>query len=141
MSPPKAILRAHALFVFALLLIGVTTAAGQKGGKAEPKRIKFAPLSSTASVTGTLSDGQQYEFVFTARMGQTVTIVNSKTDLFDFRVFNDEFDLETKFETSRSLTFTIPGDGDYLLFVRKKMVGKPRTARFSLKLTIKSPDQ
>jgi hypothetical protein len=141
MSLPKAILRAHLLFVFVLLLIGTTSALGQGGGKAEPKQIKFAPHSSTTSVKGTLSDGQQYDFVFSAKMGQTVTIVNSKTDLFDFRVFNDEFDLETEFESSRSLTFTIPDNGDYLLFVRKKMGGKPHTARFSLKLTIRSPDQ
>ena len=77
------------------------------------------------------------EYVFGAAKGQTVTIRNSNKSLFDFRVFSDEFDFETEFESSAMLTFEIPETGDYMFFVRKKQVRAPRTARFLLTLTIK----
>lgn len=120
-----------------VLFLCALSVHGQHGGKAMPREIKFAPHPSSATATGTLSNGQEYDLVFSARKGQTVTISNSRPNLFDFRVYNYEFDFETKFERSRKLTFEIPETGDYLLFVRKKMVKTPRTASFSLTLTIK----
>ena len=122
--------------VFLLLLTAPLTAIAQHGGKAEPKEIKFAAGKSSATVTGTLSNGQEFDFVFSANKGQKVTIRNSRTSQFDFRVYNEEFDFETEFESSPTLTFEIPETGDYLFFVRKKMTA-PRTAKFSLTLTIK----
>ena len=119
-----------------LVLAGISTFA-QGGGKAEPNRIQFASGRSTATLAGSLSNGQEMEYVFGASKGQTVTIKNSNKSLFDFRVFNEEFNFETEFESSPTLTFEIPETGDYLFFVRKKQVKTPRTARFSLTLTIK----
>lgn len=113
------------------------TAIFAQGGKAEPDRIKFASGKSSATLTGTLSNGQEMEYVFEAGKGQTVTIKNSNKSLFDFRVFSDEFDFETEFESSPTLVFEIPETGDYMFFVRKKQVRAPRTARFSLTLAIK----
>ena len=109
----------------------------QHGGKAEPGRIEFAAGKTSKTLAGTLSNGQEMEYVFAARKGQTVSISNTRTSLFDFRVFNEEFDFETEFESSPTLTFEVPETGDYLFFVRKKQVHSPRTARFSLTLTIK----
>ncbi|MFZ1702466.1 MAG: hypothetical protein WBO10_00705 [Pyrinomonadaceae bacterium] len=123
--------------ILGLVVFLLSTASFAQGGKAEPKRIKFAPHSSSTTLSGSLSNGQEMEYVFAAEKGQTVTIKNSKTSLFDFRVFNEEFDFETEFESSRTLTFEIPESGDYLFFVRKKQVKTPRTARFSLTLAIK----
>lgn len=108
-----------------------------QGGKAEPNRIQFATGQSSATLTGTLSNDQEMEYVFNARAGQTVTIKNTRTSLFDFRVFNNQNDFDTEFESSPTLVFEIPETGDYLFFVRKKLVRSPRTARFSLTLTIK----
>ncbi len=126
----------------ALILIGVIafgafhhTAA--QGGKAEPYRIQFKPGKTAATVSGSLSNGQEMDFVFAARKGQSVKITNSRTSLFDFRVFNQELDFETEFESSPTLTFEIPETGDYLFFVRKKQVRSPRTAKFSLTISIK----
>ncbi len=58
-----------------LVLFTFTTMSvfGQ-GGKAEPNRIKFAAGSSSAAVTGRLSNGVEMEYVFGAMKGQTVTI-------------------------------------------------------------------
>ena len=109
----------------------------QHGGKAEPNRIKFAVGKSSATLTGKLSNDEEMEYVFGASKGQKVTIHNTRTSLFDFRVFSDEFNFETEFESSPTLTFEIPETGDYMFFVRKKQVRSPRTARFSLTLSIK----
>lgn len=111
--------------------------AAQNGGKAEPKRIEFAAGRTSAVLTGSLSNGQEMEYVFSARKGQSVMVKNAKTSLFDFRVFSGEFDVETEFESSPTLTITVPETGDYMLFVRKKMVRSPRRAAFSLTLLIK----
>ena len=120
-----------------ILALAATSMFAQGGGKAEPQRIKFASGKSSATLSGSLSTGQEMEYVFGASKGQTVTIKNPNKNLFDFRVFNKEFDFETEFESSPTLTFEIPESGDYMLFVRKKQVKTPRTARFSLTLTIK----
>ncbi len=128
----------RAILVFAgVLAFGCFYFAAAQGGKAEPNRIQFKPGQSGATVSGSLSNGQEMEYIFAARKGQSVKITNSRTSLFDFRVFNSEFDFETEFESSPSLTFEVPETGDYLFFVRKKQVRAPRTAKFSLTISIK----
>lgn len=122
--------------LFLLLHVAVASAVAQ-GGKAEPNRVSFAAGKSSATLTGTLSNEQEMEYIFTARAGQTVTIKNARPSLFDFRVFNNQNDFDTEFESSPDLVFEIPETGDYMLYVRKKLVRSPRTARFSIKLTIK----
>jgi len=108
-----------------------------QGGKAEPKRIKFNAGKSSSTLTGTLANGDEMDFVFAATAGQTVTIRNSKPGLFDFRVLNEEHEVETEYESSATLSLVIPASGDYFLFVRKKQVRTPRTARFAVSLAIK----
>ena len=130
-------MRSALLGSFIVLVVAVTATFAQNGGKAEPKRIQFAAGKSSATLSGSLSNGQEMEYIFGASEGQTVTIKNSNRSLFDFRVFSEEFDFETEFESSPTLTFKIPETGDYMFFVRKKQVKTPRTARFSLTLTIK----
>ena len=129
-------MRSSAAILTVVLLAGAVNLYAQ-GGKAEPNRIEFAKGRQSAAVTGSLSNGQEAEYVFHASKGQTVVIKNSNRGLFDFRVFNQEFDFETEFESSRTLTFEIPATGECLFFVRKKQVKSPRTARFSLTLSIK----
>jgi hypothetical protein len=123
-------------FIAALILLVMCTAAFGQGGKAEPNRIQFGAGKSSTTVSGTLSNGQEMEYVFAAQKGQTVTIRNSNKSLFDFRVFSREFDVETEFESSPTLVLELPETGDYMFFVRKKQVKTPRRARFSLSLSI-----
>ena len=108
-----------------------------QGGKAEPKRIEFQAGKTSAILTGRLSNGVEMEYVFAAAKGQKVIVRNTQNSLFDFRVFNLKFDFETEFESSPDLTFEVPETGDYLLFIRKKMVAKPRNAQYVLTLSIK----
>jgi hypothetical protein len=126
--------------ILVLLAVSLFTAAsicGQHGGKAEPKRIEFARGRSSITLTGELSNGQEMEYVFAAAKGQTVTIRMANTSLFDYRVFNAEAEFETEFDSSRASTLELPANGDYLLYVRKKMVSRPRTARYSLNISIR----
>ncbi len=125
------------LLILGLSLCTLTGTVFGQGGKAEPNRIVFAPHTSSAVVNGTLSNGQEMDYVFTARAGQTVVIKNNKPSLFDLRVFNGPGDFETEFETSPTLTFEVPETGDYMFFVRKKQGKTPRRAWFSLTLSIK----
>ena len=125
------------IFLAITLLLTAGSVFAQHGGKAEAQRIKFATGRSSATLTGTLSTYEEMEYVFGGSKGQKVTIKNTRTSLFDFRVFSEEFNFETEFESSPTLTFTIPATGDYNFFVRKKRVKTPRTARFSLTLSIK----
>lgn len=124
------------LIFAAISLFAVSTLSAQ-GGKAEPKRIEFEKGGSSMTLTGTLSNSQEMEYVFSAVKGQTVSIRMANTNLFDYRIFSPEADLDTEFDSSRTSTIELPATADYLLFVRKKMVSRPRTARFSLTISIR----
>ena len=120
----------------AIVWLTCIPAAGQ-GGKAEPKRIKF--VSGTALLTGTLSNTQEAEYVFSGEKDQTVMIRTSSNRLFDYRIFSPETDFDTEFDSSPSLTIELPAAGEYLLYVRKKIVHRPRTARFRLRISVGDP--
>ena len=122
-----------------LFLFAVNSFA--QGGKAEPNRIKFAKAKSSATVSGTLSNNEQMEYIFGAKAGQTVTLkVTSvpKGDLFAFSVSGaDDIELQTEYDSYADYTFTAPETGDYLVFVTKRPTEKVPKAKFSLTLTIK----
>jgi len=120
-----------------LILLALTESFAQHGGKAEPNRIEFAKGRSSIILSESLSHGGEMEYVFAAIKGQHLTITNPSTSLFDFRIFSDENDMETEFDSSRKYTFEIPATGDYQFFVRKKMVRSPRTARFRITFEIR----
>lgn len=128
-------MRPYLLFILAFFAIGTSLALGQ-GGKAEPKRIILAAHTSSAALKGTLRNGQESEYVFAGLKGQTVTIKNGTSRIFDFRVFNPEHFDEGDFDSSPTYSFEIPESGDYFLTVRKKVAG-PRLGRFSLTITIR----
>lgn len=130
-------MRSKLVLVFASILLTGLCAFAQSGGKAEPNRIRLAARKSTVMLTGTLSNSQEMEYVFTAKKGQTVTVKMSNTSLFDYRVFNPDVNFETEFDSSLTSTFGVPETGEYFLFVRKKMVPRPRTAKFTLVFSIK----
>lgn len=128
-------MRSLLIFLLIFLCTGTLTLFAQ-GGKAEPKRIRFAAGTSSASVAGTLRNGQEMEYVFGASKGQAVTVSNATSGQFDFRVFNEEYFSEGDFDSSPAYTFEIPETGDYLFTVRKKQTGT-RSARFSMRIKIK----
>ena len=128
----KKLLSTTIAFVFL-----ATTAFAQLGGKAEPKRIEFERGRVRTTLSAILGPDEEMEYVFAAKKGQTVTVTNPNTSLFDVRIFSDENDVETEFDSSRVFSLTLPADGDYLVYVRKKRVKTPARARFSIRLWIK----
>ncbi|HMS10928.1 MAG TPA: hypothetical protein PKE66_15690 [Pyrinomonadaceae bacterium] len=124
------------LIIFAVLLSASLAVVAQK---AEPKRISFERGKASATVTGTLSNDQEMDFVFGAKAGQTVKLkVTSqpKGNLFDFRIAGDGFELETDYDSYSECSFTAPATGDYLVFVRKRPTESVRRAKFFLRLEI-----
>jgi hypothetical protein len=124
-------------FLIVVTLASSVSAALAQGGKAEPLEIRFAQGHSSTVLGQTLSVGQEMEYSLTALAGQTLTIRNRNTSLFDVRVFSEENDVETEFDSSREMSIKLPASGVYYLFVRKKAVARPRRARFSIEVTIK----
>lgn len=124
-----------------ILLLCAANAAAQGGGKAEPNRIAFAKGKSSATLSGTLSNNQEMEYVFSARAGQIVTLKVAsvpKGNLFVFSVDGAEgIELETDYDSYADYAFTAPQTGDYLVTVVKKPTEKVPKAKFSLTLTIK----
>lgn len=128
-------MRSFLMFLVVFFTFGALSIFAQ-GGKAEPNRIKFAAGKFSATVTGKLKKGQEMEYVFGGSKGQMVTVSNATASQFDFRVFSEENFSEGDFDSSPTYTFEIPETGDYLFTVRKKQTAT-RSARFSLRLTIK----
>jgi hypothetical protein len=126
-----------AVAAFWIVLLAAAFGFTQNGGKAEPKRIEFARGASSIVLSGSLTNGSEMEYIFAARKGQSVTVTNPSTSLFDFRIFSEEHDAETEFDSSRSLTFEIPATGDYQFFVRKKLVRAPVRARFRITFAVR----
>jgi len=125
------------LLLVTVSLILVLPALAQNGGKAEPNRIEFAPGHTSKVLTGTLGYDEEMEYVFAAKARQKVTISNPSVSLFDVRIFSEENNVETEFDSSRTFSLTLPSDGDYTVYVRKKRVKTPRRARFSITLAIR----
>ena len=129
------VMKQLAVSVSILLLVG----SAVFGQKAEPKRISFERGKTSATVTGTLSNDQEMDFVFGAKAGQTVKLkVTSqpKGNLFDFRIAGDGFEFETDYDSYSEYSFTAPATGDYLVFVRKRPTQRVRRAKFFVRLEI-----
>ena len=110
-----------------------------QGGKAEPLRVQFQRGRSSASIAGKLRGDQQAEYVAGAKKDQKLTInlyarppgsitVKVKTP--------DGADLELKPDSKQQWSATLPGDGDYLLWVVRSS-GKPGTSLYKLTVTIR----
>ncbi len=120
-----------------MLTAGMVSTSAQN---AEPLRISFAKGKSSATKTGTLSDGEEMDFVFGARAGQTVSLsVTSapKGRYHDFTLMGDGFEFQTELDSYFDYSFTAPETGDYLVTVRKRAAEGVTTAKFYLVLSIR----
>ena len=121
------------------LLLLIIIAAGSlcvfgQGGSATADRIEF--VNGKARISGSLSTGRVTDYRVLLTKDQVITITNSSYRLFDFRVFHDKYFDEGDFDSSPNYTFEVPKTADYLFTVRKKVAG-PRTARYTMTITIK----
>lgn len=119
-----------------VVVLFASLAVAQHGGKAEPERIRFGRCNSSMTLSATLSNGQEMEYIFAAGKGQRVRIKMLTPGLFDFRVFLPDSDFDTEFDSSPAATIELPENGDYLLYVRKKISARRSKAQFRLSLSI-----
>ena len=108
--------------------------------KAEPNRISFAKGKSSATKTGSLKNGEVYEFIFGATAGQKVKIsivsTTPKGKFHYFSLLGDGFDFATELDKNYTYSFTAPETGDYLLNVNFNPTAKVSSGKFSLTLGI-----
>lgn len=112
------------------LLANLTVA---QGGKAEPDRIDIPDTPKMRVLTSRLRNSQEKEYVFTAKKGESVLIVNPNPSLFDVRIFHPESEFDTEYDSSRRFEVDIETDGDHFLFIRRK-VGGPQNASFRISI-------
>ncbi len=128
-------------FIIGIFLVCAANTLAQGGGKAEPNQVKFAKGKSHATVSWTLSNNQQMEYIFGAKSGQTITlkvVSVPRGNLFSFSVDGaNGIELETEYDSYADYKFTAPATGDYLVIVTKRPTEKVQKAKFSLALMIK----
>ena len=128
--------RVSFLLVIAFFACAAVSTFAQGGGKAEPKEIKFAKGKSSAALSGSLKGDEEMEYSFGAKQGQKVTVTNTTSSLFSFRIFNDDVGYNSADVAKRTFTFEVPETGDFMLFVKRKAVSR-KSAKYSISLAIK----
>lgn len=122
-----------AIFVLTGVLVG-------QDGKAQAKRIDLPDTPRMKVLTSRLRNRQEMEYVFEARRGESVVIVNPNPSLSDVRIYHPESQFDTEYDSSKRFEVDIETDGDHFLFIRRK-VGGPRTALFRITISSKKPSQ
>jgi hypothetical protein len=128
-----------ALALVIALNFAIPHAYAQSGGKAEPLRVQFQRGRSSATIAGKLRGDQQAEYVAGAKKDQklTINLYSRPPGSITVKVKTpDGADLELKPDSKQQWSATLPGDGDYLLWVVRSS-GKPGTSLYTLTVTIR----
>jgi hypothetical protein len=110
-----------------------------QGGKAEPLRVQFQRGRSSATIAGKLRGDQQAEYVAGGKKDQklTINLYASPPGSITVKVKTpDGADLELKPDSKQQWSATLPGDGDYFLWVVRSS-GKRGTSLYKLTVTIR----
>jgi len=129
-----------AIFVGIFLFSAASLLA--QGGRAEPKRVKFASGKTSQVLRATFKEDGQQEYVFSAKKGQKVKAkIASSAPKGKFHAFKIEgvlgIDYLSESDTNYALEFVAPQTGDYMIFVRMLLTEKVRSGKFALTLNIK----
>ena len=123
-----------AVFCFAAPL-----AVAQGGGKAEPLRIEFKRGATSTTVSGSVRNDEQYEYVLGAKKGQRLTIKITSTPVKSsvFQLLGEDQDtLGLEHDANFDVSIVLPKDGDYFINVSRPTSSKG-SSRFTLAITIK----
>ena len=124
---------------FAFLLFTAAPAFAQHGGKAEPQRIEFKRGATSTTVSGSVRNDEQYEFVLGAKKGQRLTIKITSTPVKSsvFQILGEAQDtLGLEHDANFNVSIVLPKDGDYLIYVSRPTSAKGKS-NFTLAITIK----
>jgi hypothetical protein len=129
-------------FICGCLVFLVCAAApvfAQHGGKAEPLRIEFKRGTTSTTVSGSVCNDEQYEYLLGAKKGQRLTIKITSTP-FKSAVFQllgeDQDTLGLEHDANFNVSIVLPKDGDYFMSVSRPTTAKGRS-NFKLTITIK----
>jgi len=122
-----------------LLLFAAGSASGQRGGKAEPNRIEFKAGTSSKTISDTVRNSEEAEYVLAARQGQRLTIkltsVPAKSSVFQL-LGPDNDTLGLEYDANYSYTGVLPKTGDYFISVKRPTEAKG-TSRYKLTVTVR----
>ena len=124
---------------FIFLLCGCAAVFAQHGGKAEPLRIEFKPGATSTTVSGSVRNSEEFEYVLAAKKGQHLTIKITSTPVKSsvFQILGEDNDtLGLEHDANFDVSLTLPKDGDYFINVSRPTSTKG-TSRFKLMITIK----
>jgi hypothetical protein len=122
-----------------LLLFLSATAASAQGGKAEPNRIEFKPGTTSTTISGTVRNGEQAEYVLSAQLGQRLTIkltnAPAKSSCFDLKG-PDGSDVGLEMDCNWSYSKVLQATGDFFITVARPSQARG-TSRYRLTVTVK----
>jgi hypothetical protein len=128
-----------ALLTTAVLAVSVSAAFAQHGGKAEPLRIEFQRGANSTTVSGSVRNSEEYEYVLAAKKGQRLTIKITSTPVKSsvFEIVGENHDtLGLEYDANFDYSGVLPKDGDYFITVARPTTTKG-TSRFKLTISIK----
>ncbi|HKP36934.1 MAG TPA: hypothetical protein VJT71_08745 [Pyrinomonadaceae bacterium] len=125
--------------ILTLILVALTGAFAQHGGKAEPGRIEFKRGASSTTISGTVRNSEEAEYVVAARQGQKLVIkltsVPAKSTVFQI-LGPDNDTLGLEFDANFSYSGVLPTSGDYFISVKRPTTSKGRS-RYRMTITIR----
>ena len=122
-----------------LLFLAAAPALAQNGGKAEPLRIEFKPGTTSTTVSGSVRNSEEYEYVLAAKKGQRLTIKITSTPVKSsvFQLLGEGQDtLGLEHDANFNVSIVVPKDGDYFINVSRPTTVKGKS-NFILAITIK----
>lgn len=126
------------LAAFVVILL-VSTALAQGGGKAEPKRIEFARGTNSLTIKDKIRGDEQAEYVLSAKKGQRLIIhltsVPRRSSVFDLKA-PDNADLGLEYDANYDYTGRLPSTGDYLIIVVRPTTS-PGSSTYRMTVTVR----
>jgi hypothetical protein len=125
--------------LFFLVLASGATAYAQRGGKAEPNRIEFKRGTSSTTISGTVRNDEQAEYVLSAQQGQRLVIkltnVPAKSSCFDLQG-PDGSDVGLEYDCNWNYSKVLQVTGDFFITVARPSQAHG-TSRYRLTVTVK----
>ena len=121
------------------LLLCAAPVLAQNGGKAEPLRIELKRGTTSTTVSGSVRNSEEYEYVLAAKKGQRLTIKITSTPVKSsvFQILGENNDtLGLEYDANFNYSGVLPKTGDYFISVRRPTEAKG-TSRFRLTVTVK----
>ena len=124
---------------FLVLVCAAAPVFAQGGGKAEPLRIEFKRGTTSATVSGSVRNDEEYEYVIAAKKGQRLIIKLSSVPLKSsvFQLLGEDNDtLGLEYDANFNYSGVLPKTGDYFINVKRPTSARG-TSKFTLTVTIR----